>query len=183
SPDSDGDGLPDDVDPAPLVPHEPFVWPGSATIDGDPAEWERVPLSGELEAPEASATWQHQHDERAYTALITLRGEWARARIVLDGEGEGVYSGVGVQAFEIRPGRRGEAPELRPTFVGMQNLSWKSSLGDDGAAHVEIEIRNTPDDTDPRAWFWQGAGREVGVTMEVETHDRAIYSMYEPHVP
>ncbi|MFG0284793.1 MAG: fibronectin type III domain-containing protein [Phycisphaerales bacterium JB039] len=185
NPDSDGDGVIDAEDAAPLIPHPPFIWPGPAAADGDPAEWTDVPLTGDIDAPDLRATYQHQHDERAYTALITLTGDWRRARIVLDGEGKGVYSGEGVQAFEIRPGAGGAAPELRPTFVGVRGLSWKSSLADDGTALVEIEIRNwaDPHEQDNRGWFWQGAGREVGVTMEVTNPAGGIYSMFEPYRP
>lgn len=181
-PDSDGDGLDDATDPAPLIPFEPFIWPGAATIDGNPDDWKHVPLTGALDAPDLRATFQHQHDDRAYSALITLTGDWRRARIILDGEGEGVYSGVGVQAFEIRPGDDGAPPRLRPTFVGVRGMSWKSSVSPDGAGRIEIEIRNraAPDDG---GWYWRGAGREVGITMEVESSARAIYSMSEPYRP
>ncbi len=177
STDSDNDGWPDTEDPDPLAPFEPIVWPVRAIVDANATEWERVPLTGLLETPKGTVTLQHGADNDAYYALITIDGDFERIRIVLDGEGAGVYSGEGVMAFQIFPGVE---TRLEPTSWGFKGLEWKASHdADTGRTTVELSIANWTDE----GWYWKLGGREVGVTLEAIAERGARWSMYEPYRP
>lgn len=199
--DSDGDGLADGVDPAPLVPHAPFVWPLRAEIDGDAKEWgvgaepparardqrtrerdESVPVTGVLDTGALRAEYRHGYDQDAYYGCLVLRGPWQRVRMVLDGEGQGVYSGEGVQAFQVFAAEGDKPVRAAPTFVGVKGWTWKAGKTADGADVVEFKIENWPSDGPPNGWFWQGAGREVGLAIEVQERAGGVYSVYEPYM-
>ena len=174
--DSDGDGLGDSVDSAPLVPHRPFVWPKRATLDGDDREWADLPLSGELDTPELDLSFKHSHDDEAYYGLLTVRGDWRRLRVVLDGEGTGVYSGVNTMAFLVLNNDDGTVT-ARDTFYGTKHFDYATKTDDRGRTVFEFSIANNVED----GWYWRGAGREVGVQIEAVTQAGGQYSVYEPY--
>lgn len=174
TPDSDADGWPDTEDPAPLVPHEPFVWPAAITLDGDPADWAGVPPAATIDAPPLSMTFKHAHTDDDYYALIELTGAAVRARVVLDGEGKGTYSGEGVQAFHAFAG---DPPRLQDTAWGTAGLTWKASRLRPDRTVFEIRIANWA----PGGWFWKGAGREIGVAIDVMDADGGLWAFTDPY--
>jgi len=176
--DSDGDGLTDAADPAPLYPWTPFIWPMTAQTDGDPGEWRDIPLAGRIEAHGVTAEFRQAHDDAAYYACFRLRGPWARASIALDGEGQGYYTTNSTYAFDILPDSNGGAPTVRPTSGNRcPGMRWKTTANTDGEAVVEISIPNRGDSL----WFWTGSGREVGAAISLWTQDGAPLSIYEPY--
>lgn len=178
NPDTDRDGLFDDVDPYPLYPYAPFIWPLRATVDGDANEWANVPVAGVLNNRGAPilAAFRQAHDDMAYYGLLTLYGPWKRVRVTLDGEGRGVFSGAGVQGLEITwPDDRGLS--VRPQWGGAPGLIWKWSQGKNGMTVFEFSLPNRGEGL----WFWDKGGREIGVALEVTDTDGKIYSVYEPY--
>ncbi|MGQ9656415.1 MAG: fibronectin type III domain-containing protein [Fimbriimonadales bacterium] len=175
STDQDGDGLPDTIDPYPLYPWQPFVWYARATVDGDPSEWDAIPPAGVLDADGTRLTVKHCHDGDAYYVLFEITGEWERLHISLDGEGQGVYTTDSVQFIDIRNGtpitlrvRGQEAPAW---------LKWQASRRRDRTTVIELAIPNGGDSP----WFWQGGGREVGISVDLYRASGAGYSVYEPY--
>lgn len=176
--DSDGDGFPDSVDPYPLYPWQPFVWPLTASVDGDPSEWANVPLAGEVSGHGVHVRWQQGHDESAYYACFRMQGPWQRLYVALDPEGLGYYSSPYTYAFNIEAGAAGAPPTLRPVSGnGCPGLTWKSALTPAGEAIVEISVTNRGESL----WFWQGGGREVGSSISITTQDGKPLSIYEPY--
>ncbi len=176
--DSDGDGLADGVDPYPLYPWAPFIWPVTATTDGSDAEWANVPLAGRVADHGVVAEFRQSHDEAAYYACFKLTGEWQRVWVGLDGEGQGYYTTNSTYAFEIRRSEGSEPAAVRPASANKcAGMVWKVGRSGDGAAVVEIMIPNRGDSL----WFWQGGGREVGASISLWTTDGKPLSIYEPY--
>lgn len=176
--DSDGDGLPDDVDPYPLYPWEPFIWPATMVLDGKADDWQGIPLSGRAEQHGATVEFRQAHDETAYYACFTMRGTWQRLWVGLDGEGQGFYTTPSTYAFEVRLGSGEEPATVHPGGPnGCPGMKWKSGRQPDGTVVVEIEIPNRGEGL----WFWQGGGREVGASVSAWTADRKPMSLYEPY--
>lgn len=175
-PDTDRDGLFDDVDPYPLYPYAPFIWPLRATIDGNATEWANVPVAGRTSDPALLAQFRQAYDDAAYYGQIALLGPWKRVRVTLDGEGRGAFSGVGVQGFEITRPDNGDL-SVRPQWGGAPGLAWKSSEGKNGVTAFEFSLPNRGEGM----WFWDKGGREIGVAIEVTADDGKIYSVYEPY--
>lgn len=173
NPDTDGDGLPDDVDPYPLYPYPPFIWPLRVSVDGDTSEWRAIPPSGEKNEGGIRTLFQQGYDDIAYYGLVTVTGPWKRLRVTLDGEGQGVFSGVGVQGFEVT---NGEMLTVRPQWAGAPGMVWKSSQKD-GATVFEWSLPNRGEGL----WFWERGGREIGAALEVTAQDNKVYSVYEPY--
>jgi hypothetical protein len=173
--DQDGDGLPDTVDPYPLYPWQPFVWYARATVDGDPSEWDAIPPAGELDADGTRLTVKHCHDEDAYYVLFEITGEWERLHIALDGEGQGVYTTDTVQFVDIY--NRGEVSIRVRGREAPAWLRWKASRRRDRTTVIELAIPNGGDSP----WFWQGGGREVGISVDLYKPSGAGYSVYEPY--
>lgn len=172
--DTDGDGLTDDQDPYPLYPWPPFVWPRRAVLDGDAAEWADLPAGGELREGGMTVVFKQAHDDAGYYGLFTLSGPWKRLRVTLDGEGKGVYSGPGVQGFEVTGG---DTLAVRPTFGGAAGLTWKAARQPDGATVFEFRFPNRG----AGAWYWDRGGREIGAAVEATAEDGRIYALYEPY--
>ncbi|NLI01005.1 MAG: hypothetical protein GX446_16105, partial [Chthonomonadales bacterium] len=176
--DSDGDGLPDHLDPYPLYPWQPFIWPLTAEVDGSAAEWADVPLSGSVKAQGVTAEFRQGHDEAFYYACFTLRGPWQRVWVGLDGEGEGYYTTSSTYAFTIQKAEDGSGAVVRPGSANQcPGMVWKASRSADGSVIVEVGIPNRGDGL----WFWQGGGREVGASISIWTTDGKPMSVYEPY--
>jgi hypothetical protein len=173
--DNNGNGIPDFADPYPLYPWRPFVYPLQATVDGDPAEWKEQPLAGSLRVADMDLAFHHAHHEAGYYGLFTLKGPWRRVMVTLDGEGLGVYSGVGVKGFEIH---NGNEITVRPSFVPMPGLQWKASKAGD-TTYVEFSFPNRGGGN----WFWSRGGREIGLIINVQNETNQVFSVYEPYRP
>ncbi|MFN3648397.1 MAG: fibronectin type III domain-containing protein [Armatimonadota bacterium] len=178
NPDTDRDGLTDDVDPYPLYAWEPFIWPLRAAVDGNAEEWSGIPVGGETREGGMDVVFKQAHDESAYYGLFTLRGPWRRVYVTLDGEGHGFFSLNGVLGFEVL---NGPEVQVRPVSVpGRQNapgLKWKAARGTDGTTTVELSLPNRGEGI----WFWDRAGREIGASIDVFAEDGKGYSIYEPY--
>jgi len=175
-PDSDGDGIPDPEDPYPLYPWAPFIYPVTASIDGDGGEWSDVPLSAEMRKGGITMTYQQGHSPAGYYGLVRVKGPWKRILATFDGEGLGVYSGVGVLGFELVKGSSGV--EVRRSFVPMEGLRWKASArGDETIFEFSFPNRGAG------PWFWDRGGREIGVVFSLADQADRMYSVYEPYRP
>jgi hypothetical protein len=172
--DSDGDGIPDDLDPYPLYPWPPFIYPMTPDIDGAGFEWGGIPLSGEMQRGNMIVTFQQAHDEAGYYGLLTMDGPWQRISCVFDGEGHGVYSGVGVQGFDVI--RSGDKIEVRPTFGKAPGLTWAAKEVN-GVTAFEFRFPNRGEGI----WFWTRGGREIGASIHAFDQQGRGFSMYEPY--
>lgn len=180
SADTDRDGQPDDVDPYPLYPWQPFIWNGRASLDGDAAEWKDIPLSGELDEGGIRLQFKQSHDESAYFGLFTVQGPWKRLYVTLDGEGQGYFSGVGVLGFEVLNGpeitvRALQVP-LNPARA--PGLKWKAGQGSADQTVFEFSLPNRGEGI----WYWDRGGREIGASIDVFDEKGTGYSLYEPFV-
>lgn len=183
--DSDGDGLDDGIDPYPLDPYPPFVWPKTTVVDGDASEWEHVPIAGALdrpagesgdpEAPRLHVTYKQAYDDTAYRGLIRLGGPWKELKVSLDGEGDGYFSDKGVVEFVVK--RDGDAAVVEPTARKAPGLQWKAGQDAQGFAIVEFSLPNGGEGI----WFWRGAGREIGTALQLTDSADRLYSVYEPY--
>ncbi len=173
-PDSDGDGLPDTIDPYPLYPWQPFVWYAPIRLDGDESEWSAIPIAGELNQDERRLVYKHAHDGHNFYALFRITGEWQRLHIGYDGEGEGIFSGKGTFALDLV---NAEQPQLRTVSGTTNGLQWRATRTRDRTTIYEIALPNGGESP----WFWQGGGREVGVSIDLYTPQGTGYSVYEPY--
>ena len=174
--DTDGDGVPDAVDPYPLYPWEPFIWPMTATVDGDPREWSDIPLAGTNSAHGVTIRFKQAHDDAAYYACFQMQGPWAKVSVGLDGEGLGYYTTDSTYAFDVLnlPG----GAEVRPTGGNhCPGMEWKARVDAAGETTVEISIPNRGSGL----WFWTGGGRPVGAAISLWTSSGAPLSIYDPY--
>jgi hypothetical protein len=179
--DSDGDGAPDGVDPFPLEPWPPFVWRRRIEVDGDPADWESVPLAGKFVKDDKALEVRQAHDDSAYYGLLAIRGPIERLYLTLDGESEGYYSGKGVQALEVVKdgGYRVRPVEVAGSTARAPGLKWKARRGRDGGTTIEFSLPNRGEGI----WFWRGAGREIGLSLDLFDVRGSGWSLYEPYRP
>lgn len=172
--DQDADGTSDALDDYPLWPYKPYVWPMRAKIDGDAAEWARVPLGGSLNIGGIGLEYKQSHDAAAWYGLIKVRGPWRRIELVLDGEGDGVFGRRGVQWLTIsRDGGAITYRALNNSCAGMTFTATPSPQGD----VIELSLPNRGEGT----WFWNGAGRTIGTQMNVFAESGAGYAMGSPY--
>lgn len=174
NPDSDGDGLPDTVDPYPLYPWVPLIPYTRIHLDGSANEWEAIPPAGELDQDGRKLVFKQAHDGDHYYALFIVQGEWAHLHIGYDGEGKGIFSGEGTFWLEIR---NGEPPSVRVSSGKVEGLQSKTAHTPDGKAVIEIAVPNSSGSP----WFWMGGGREIGVSISLYTAQGTGYSVYEPY--
>lgn len=177
TPDSDGDGWPDTVDPEPLAAEQPFVWPLTAAIDGDAAEWSGIPLGGPMSIDGLEVEFRQAHDDAAYYGLFRARGDWAQIRLVIDPEGKGVYSSDIVQALRILNGEPIKVDSRDRFFPRAPGLKWAAKRTDDGWATIEFSLPNAGEGL----MYWRGAGREIGTVIEVTDSRGGIRSVHEPY--
>jgi hypothetical protein len=178
NPDTDGDGIADVDDPYPLYPWPPFVWPITASVDGDLKEWSNVPLAGELKQAGMHVTFKQTHDEKAYFGALTASGEWKKIELILDGEGEGAFSHVGVYHLEIKRKDDASVEMKAPRAEEGASLTSKVSRNDAGDI-IEFSLPNAADE---KRWHWRRGGRDVGACIFVTAKDDRIYSIYEPYM-
>lgn len=174
NPDSDGDGLPDTVDPYPLYPWVPLIPYRRIHLDGKVSEWDAIPPAGVLDQDGRKLVFKQAHDGDYYYALFIVQGGWARLHIGYDGEGKGIYSGEGTFWLEIRDG---EPPSVRVSSGKVEGLLSQTARTPDGKAVIEIAIPNGSESP----WFWLGGGREIGVSISLYTARGTGYSVYEPY--
>ena len=182
SSDSDDDGLEDAIDPLPLLPFEPYIWPLTAEIDGDAAEWVNIPLNGEKRVDDVCVRFKQGHDESAYYALIEASGEFTEILLELDGEGHGIFSGCEAPGgfkdyyeFRIRPDGDG----YRITKGGYGKGADFAYKKEDGKVVFEFSIENRGESS----WFWKGGGREVGSIVSFRLPDKSAYTLGDGYQP
>jgi hypothetical protein len=172
--DSDRDGLVDSVDPYPLWPYEPLIYASHADVDGDASEWSSVPLAGRIRKGDIDLDFKQSHDDDAYYGLFVVNGPWKRIAASFDGEGLGIYSGVGVQGFELS--KNGGDFTVRPTFGAAPGLKWKArEIG--GRTVVEFSFPNRGQGI----WYWNRGGRDIGSVINVFDEQNRAFSIYEPY--
>lgn len=184
--DSDGDGIPDSQDPYPLYPYDPIIVPMHAVVDGSDEEWSGVPLAGHaVGASGVELTFKQSHDEGGYFGVFRLKGPWKRVDAILDGEGLGVYSGVGVQSFQIlslgatsgvAAGPQVGVVDVKIAPFKAPSLKWKATKSGDTTI-FEFSLLNRADGL----WYWNRGGREIGSEINVWDDQNRGFSMGEPY--
>lgn len=180
-----GDGVPDGAKPYPLEKTTAPILAMHVTLDGNPAKWASVPIAGRLTKGGIDFTFKHVHDEAGYYGLFQIKGDWRRIAVVLDGEGLGVYSGVGVVSFEAlntKPTLPSAGPipdvvDVRPGEFRAPGLRSKASRSADGTTSIEFSLPNGG----AGVWYWHGGGREIGTSINVFDTDGRGYSVWEPY--
>lgn len=175
SKDSDGDGLDDLMDPYPLFPFVPLIVEMTPELDGDDAEWEGVPLAGKLDLGGVQVEYKQSHDENAWYGMLRMSGMWRNVDIVLDGEGLGLFSRVGVIGVKVN--RTHNGANVGRLWEDVKGLKWAASLRRDGATVVEFSLPNRGEGI----WYWNRGGREVGTQLNAYDPDGRAYAMYEPY--
>jgi hypothetical protein len=175
-PDTDGDGLLDGADPYPLCPHTPLVYPLTATVDGDPSEWEQVPPAGTMEKGNIRLTFKQAHDDTRYYGLLQVSGPWKRMEVVQDGEGLGFFSLQGVTGFNAM---NNEPVEVQQTWGKGKGFVYTTVAKPGGATVIEFSYPNGGEGL----WYWRGGGREIGTAIHVFDQGGAGYSVYQTYEP
>lgn len=181
--DQDGDGVADSADPLPLYPYQPFIVPFSPSVDGSDGEWKDVPLAGRISKPKLEFTFKQSHDEAAYYAVFTLKGDWRRLDSIFDGEGQGVYSNIGVIGLQflrlsnsLQAGPTPGAVDVKVSLGKAPGLTWKAKQEGDTTT-IELSLPNRGEGI----WYWQGGGREIGSEISVWDNSGRGYPMFEPY--
>ncbi|HVT12290.1 MAG TPA: hypothetical protein VHE55_08480 [Fimbriimonadaceae bacterium] len=177
---------PDKGSPYPLYPFEPFIYPMHAVVDGSASEWSGIPLAGHVTGPGGTdMTFRQAHDEAGYYGVFTLKGPWKHVDAIFDGEGQGVYSGVGVTSFQIVNLGASEGIEAGPdvgvvdvniTPFKAPGLKWKASKKGDTTT-FEFSFPNRANGL----WYWTGGGHEIGSEINVWDDQGRGFSMGEPY--
>lgn len=174
--DSDGDGWTDDIDPYPLIPFAPFIYPLSPDVDGDDEEWGELPLAGLLEVDPLKLSFKQSHDEYYYYGLLRVFGDWKTINVALDGEGHGLFSQISILGFDVIRENNGDI-KMRPTWGGAPGLEWKAVTTQDKQTIFEFRIPNRG----VSPWFWMRGGREIGVQINVYTSKGSGYALWSPY--
>jgi hypothetical protein len=150
--DSDGDGVPDSKDPAPIYPWNPIIGPAEITVDGDLADWAKVPPIGELKTqasadqPALQCTLKTAHDDKNLYYAVELVGDYASVMFNIDGDADGWYVGndnlqvvIGQPETKDKDPKTGRpipdqsaAPVLRQTVAHICSNRWWPYFDDGG---------------------------------------------------
>jgi hypothetical protein len=183
--DNDGDGIPDSIDPYPLSPYDPVIVPMRAEIDGQASEWPSVPLAGEIKTPDVTATFKQSHDDAGYYGVFSIKGPWRRIDAIFDGEGLGVYSGVGVQSFQVlnlaASGGVAAGPDVGVVDVKITpfkapGLKWRATRSGETTV-FEFSLPNRGEGL----WYWNRGGREIGAEVNVWDQQNRGFSFGQPY--
>ncbi|HTQ11142.1 MAG TPA: fibronectin type III domain-containing protein [Fimbriimonadaceae bacterium] len=177
---------PDKGGPYPLYPYPPFIYPKHAVIDGNDGEWSGIPVSGHITGGAGiSMVFKQAHDEAGYYGLFEIEGPWRRIDAIFDGEGQGVYSGVGVQSFQVvnLSSRTGIAagPEVGVVDVNIRpfkapGLKWQATK----KGNVTIFEFSLPN-KGIGEWYWHGGGHEIGSEINIWDDQGRGYALGEPY--
>lgn len=172
--------------PNPLYPFPPVIVPLHAVLDGRDDEWSGVPLAGHVvSGTGVDMTFRQSHDEAGYYGTFRIKGPWKRIDAIFDGEGQGVYSGVGVQSFQVvnLATRSGVAagPQVGVVDVNITpfkapGLKWKATKEGDSIV-FEFSLPNRS----ANAWFWNRGGNEIGSEINVWDDQNRGFAMGEPY--
>jgi hypothetical protein len=143
-------------------------------IDGDASDWKDLPPAAHFVKGGIDFTFRQAHDEAGYYGVYEVKGPWKRIDGTFDGEGLGVYSGVGVLGFQAI--RDGGKVTVRPQFSGAPGLKIESKVAPEGTV-IEFSLPNRGQSP----WYWTGGGREIGVAINVWDDQNRGYSTYEPY--
>jgi hypothetical protein len=175
--DSAGDGIPDSMKAYPLYPWQPFVWPMTATVDGNPEEWNDIPLAGEKNEGGVHTWYKQGHNEDAYFGMFKVKGPWKSIQIELDGEGQGVFTFGRTGIYYITFTTLGGTISARVDGGKLGPLNYKTGKTEDGCDVIEFSIPNRGDGQ----WYWARGGRPVGIIITITDQNNTAYSIYEPY--
>lgn len=173
--DSDGDGINDIIDPYPLFPYEPLILAMTPELDGDDAEWAGVPPAGKLDLGGIQIIYKQSHDENAWYGMLRIAGSWRNVDVVLDGEGLGLFSRVGVIGINVA--RTNDGANVGRLWEEVKGLKWAAKRTADGSTTVEFSLPNRGEGV----WYWSRGGREIGTQLNAYDPDGRGYAMYEPY--
>jgi hypothetical protein len=175
--DSAGDGIPDSQKAYPLYPWKPFVWPMTATVDGNDAEWKDIPAAGEKNEGGIHTVFKQGHNEEAYFGLFKIQGPWKTVQIELDGEGQGVFTYGRTGIYYVTFTRQDGAITAKVEGGKLGRLNFKTGKAEDGSDIIEFSIPNRGDGQ----WYWFRGGRPIGVIVTIVDQVGTAYSIYEPY--
>jgi hypothetical protein len=171
--------------PYPLYPFAPFIYPMHAVIDGENREWSSIPLGGHVTATRVDMSFQQAHDEAGYYGVFVIKGHWRRIDAIFDGEGKGVYSGEGVQSFQIQnlsastgiaAGPEVGVVDVKITPFKAPGLNWRATRkGDTTIFEFSLPNKGLGE------WFWTGGGHEIGFEINIWDDENRGYSLGEPY--
>ncbi len=182
--DSTGLGIPDSLNPNPLVAFRSNIPFSSVVVDGEGGDWANIPVAGKIQQGPLTVTFKHCHDEFAYYGSFEITGSWKNIHAVFDGEGLGVYSGVGVVGFDLinsaitsaGAGPRAGAIEIKPSFGSITPVRWRSKSAENSRL-IEFSYPNGGEGT----WFWKGGGREIGVNVSISDEAGRAFALWQPY--
>jgi hypothetical protein len=156
----------------------------SVLIDGDRSDWANVPTSGRIQQPGLDVTFKQCHDDVAYYGSFEIVGSWKTIHAVFDGEGLGVYSGVGVVGFDLvnaaitsaGAGPRAGALEIKSVFGSVTPIKWRTKQTEKGR-FIEFSYPNGGEGT----WYWSKGGHEIGVSISVADETERAFALWQPY--
>ncbi|MDZ7372790.1 MAG: hypothetical protein ONB23_02370 [candidate division KSB1 bacterium] len=191
--DTDGDGLSDAKDPAPLYPVEPLILYGTPRLDGqlESGEW---PLFAEFRDPRVDATIYAAWDTSALWFGFRLNPP-VGLKIQIDGDADGWFLGRDNLLVELRPDSAYRpvlfyqvfnctVPERWPFWDPELRQRLVTHVAAQGAEHewvVELGIRRSP-----QLGLELKRGEAVGILLGFQAplgeHSRSCYlTLFEPH--
>ena len=185
--DTNGNGIPDAFDANPLVRQAPVIPAKRMSVTGPPTEWSDLPIQGALRENRMTVVFKHAHDDVAYYGHLELHGNWKHVAATFDGEGLGVYSGIGVLGFDASNGSVGRSTagpkpplvEIKPAFGGIPGFRSNSVELPDGGVSFTFSFQNRGEGP----WYWKGGGREIGVVINAFDQDGRAFTLWEPYRP
>jgi hypothetical protein len=172
--------------PYPLYPYPPLIVDMHVAVDGNSQEWSGVPLAGHVVGEGGlDMTFKQSHDEAAYYGVFEVKGPWKRIDAIFDGEGQGVYSGVGVQSFQVidlsarsavAAGPEVGIVDVRIAPFKAPGLKWKASKRGDTTV-FEFSLPNRGEGI----WYWNRGGNEIGSEINLWDDQNRGFAMGEPY--